>query len=310
LIPYYNDSHKQGFMQMNFKMSLKEGDTIAIVAPSGSVSEPEKLERACELFSKFNLKTKIYESCYKSYRCMAGTDEDRLKDLHDAFLDTDVKAIICARGGYGALRIVDDLDYGLIAENPKIFAGSSDITVLLLNIFHRAGLNTFHSPMALNGFDENIFRDFLSVVNGEKKEIAPKENFKTLYEGRNKGMLWGGNLATVVSLFGSGSKTYLPQENIILFLEDLNEPNYKTDRMLRQIYRNISLREKIKGLVFGDFLGSDNEKELEDILKEYAELFNIPASYGYNITHAKPNLTLPIGQSVDFDSVSGKILCI
>lgn len=280
---------------------LKIGDRIGIIAPAGEVADTKKLDGMVQsVFKEFNVK--VFPSCYS-----AKDDKMRLKDLHDAFLDESIKAIICARGGYGALRIVDDIDYTLISDYPKIFAGSSDITILLLNMYKRSHLKVFHSPMALNGFCEGVLEDFFNTVNNIKQGILPNKDFKTLNGGESQGILWGGNLATLVSLFGSDPKTYVPKENIVLFLEDLNEPVYKIDRMLRQIYRNKELRERVCGLVFGDFLESDNEKGLYDTLKEYSELFRVPAAFGYPITHLETNTTIPIGQMVNFNSQNGII---
>jgi muramoyltetrapeptide carboxypeptidase len=223
-----------------------------------------------------------------------------------AFEDEEIKAIICGRGGHGSIKLLDDIDYSVVKKNPKIFAGSSDITTLLIAFYKLSALKTFHSPMLLGEgkFNKKSFDDFLKTVNGKKQEILPKEDFKVLNKGRGMGILWGGNLATLVSLFGTYSGFYTPNDNVILFLEDLNEEPYKIDRMLTQIYRNKILARKIKGLVFGDFLGTD-EKELVEILEAFSKKLNVPAIYGYNITHLKSNITVPLGKFVRFDTKDG-----
>jgi muramoyltetrapeptide carboxypeptidase len=275
--------------------------TIGIIAPSGAVEDAKRLERSTELFKGFGYGVKIFQSCYGKR-----SDAERLQDFHDAFSDDTISLIICARGGYGALRTVDNIDWGLISSSEKVFAGYSDITLFLMGIYKNvkkpSKISLFHSPMALNGFDEGIFEEFLSVIEGRICEIKPRDGFKTLVAGKVQAISWGGNLATIISAFGSNPDSYLPEEDLILFLEDLNEPNYKIDKMLRQIYRHDGLRERVKGLVFGDFLNSGDGVELHNILLEYSELFGVPSAWGYPITHLKPNATVPFGRLMKFDA--------
>lgn len=248
--------------------NLTPGDTIAFIAPS---SLPEgDFAPTVEGF-----KVKIFPSCTRH-----SNDDERVKDLHDAFSDPEIKAIICARGGYGALRILDKIDYNIICANPKIFAGSSDITLLLLMFYSKCGLVTYHSKMGC-------------LPEAPSSKILPKKDVLTLNKGSAKGVLWGGNLATIVSLFGSAG--YLPKDNIILFLEDINEPIYKIDRMLTQIFRNSELKNKIKGIIYGEFTGAD-EEELKTLLTQFAP---VPAFYGYNISHGTNNQTLPVGAEAE-----------
>ena len=262
---------------MDFK-----GGKIAIIAPSGAVNDTEEL---LELEG-----VKIFPSCYMSANEL--TDEARLKDLHDAFLDDEVKLILCARGGYGALRILDKIDYKLIAQNPKFFAGSSDITLLLLSLLANCGLKTYHSQMALKIFKNNMFENLVNTIDGKIKCL---KGGKALLDGSAKGVLWGGNLATIVSLFGSNEANYLPKEDILLFLEDINEPLYKIDRMLTQILRHGTLRSKIKGLIFGDFQGVD----ATEIFREFAQKFNVPTYCGFKISHNADNVALPVGAKAE-----------
>ena len=139
------------------------------------------------------------------------------------------------------------------------------------------------------------------------KVIKAKKKHKILFGGEAHGVLWGGNLATIVSLFGA--RNYLPESDIILFLEDICEPPYKIDRMLMQIFRNHALREKIKGIVFGEFTGISKEdlKIVEKVLFEYAQKFALPCVYGYDITHNKNNIALPFGADV---KLFGSKICL
>ncbi len=283
---------------MNFKLS--KGDKIGIIAPASAINDYEELKQAKEFLQKHGFRVKVFGSCNTTKM----SDKQKVLEIFKAFTSPDIKAIICARGGYGTLRLLDGINYNTIASNPKIFAGSSDITNLLLTFYKRSNLECFHSPMLVgNGkFNDDSFRDFLKTVNGVKKEILPKKSAVVLNEGNCEGILWGGNLSTLVSLFGAYSGEYITSKDIILFLEDLNEPVYKIDKMLTQIYRNSLLRRKIKGIIFGDFLDVDDKKELLKTLKDFAAKLGVPSIYGYNISHLKSNTTIKIGQNVQFNT--------
>ncbi len=273
-------------------MKLKAGDTIGIISPSGAVCDRDTFFKKVDVLKKIGYKIKIFPNVFNQQAYLAGSDEQRLNDLHAAFLDKDCSAILCSRGGYGAIRLLDMINYEIIKSNPKIFIGSSDATAFLIAFYARVKLKTFHSLMLLNGFSKND----IDLINNQK-EILPKKKHKIFIEGAAQGILWGGNLSTIVSLFGSSN--YLPDEDMILFLEDINEPLYKIDKMLIQIYRNSLLKNKIKAIVFGEFLGlkKEEKKMLENLLFEYSKIFNVPCVSGYNITHNKNNITIPFGRS-------------
>lgn len=263
---------------------------IGIVAPSGSVENPEKLEIAGEFLKSFGLDFKIFPSCYKTFRYMAGDDNERLKDFHDAYLDDTIDTIICARGGYGAIRILDKIDYKIIRENPKKFVGSSDITALLTSIFNKTGQITYHAKMALNGLIAMDSTEFSAYKNAIDNNVYNLPKFNNIAPN---GVLWGGNLATIVSLFGSAD--YLPNQDIILFLEDINEPDYKIDRMLTQILRS-PLKSKIKGVIWGEFIGAG--RFLAEIQNEFTEALKVPFAFDDSITHGPKNAVVPVGLTV------------
>lgn len=288
------------------KKNLNINDTIAFLAPSGAYNEFEKLNVARNFLISKGYKIEIFPSCTKNWHGFGGNDDERVEDLQNAFLNPEIKAIICARGGFGILKILDKINYEIIKNNPKIFAGSSDITLLLLTFLKQAGLKTYHCQMGANLCQNDIFEDFLNMVNNENNEISPNNNHKTFKNGAAEGILWGGNLATLVSLFGSDGATYLPDEDIILFLEDINEAAYKIDKMLTQIFRHKNLMAKIKGVIFGEFTGTV-ENELNFVLKEFTKKANIPTYFGYDISHCANNQTTPIGQRVVL-SRGGKIV--
>lgn len=260
---------------------------IAIIAPSGHIEDIEKLLYAKTFMENFGMNVKIFPSCYEKFRYMAGDDDIRLKDLHSAYLDKNIDTIICARGGYGIIRLLDKIDYNIIKNNPKKIIGSSDITALLVSIYKKTNQITYHGKMALNGISNMEKEEFLNYKNSIENNIynCPKINAS--------GILWGGNLATIVSLFGSAPENYIPNDDIILFLEDINEPDYKIDRMLTQILRNKPLISKINGVIFGEFTGAG--KYLNEILEEFISKLKVPSAFDKSITHGKENTIVPVG---------------
>lgn len=265
-------------------------ENIGIIAPSGTVCDIEKLNKTKTFMENFGMRVKIFPSCYEKFRYMAGDDEVRLKDLHNAYLDKNIDTIICARGGYGIIRLLEKINFNIIKDNPKKIIGSSDITALLVSIYKKTDQITHHAKMALNGISNMEKEEFLNYKNSIENNIYNLPKFPI------KGILWGGNLATIVSLFGSPSENYIPDDGIILFLEDINEPDYKIDKMLTQILRNKPLRSKIKGVIFGEFIGAG--QYLNEILEEFANILNVPFAYDNKITHGNNNTVVPIGASI------------
>lgn len=288
---------------MAFK--LEKNDLIGIITPSSKVMDLKELEKSVAFIEELGYKVKIYDGCYFEKQ----TDDHKAQEIKQAFCDEMVKAVICARGGYGAIKILDDLPYNIIESHNKIFAGSSDITSLLIIFNKMCNFKTFHSPMLLGDgkFTKESFEDFVKTANGEKTFIAPRDMYCVVRRGFARGYLWGGNLSTIVSLFGSYSSFYTPNNDIILFLEDINEPAYKVNRMLTQIFRNRRLARYVKGLVLGDFMNIDDEDYLHETFDEFSYKFNVPTVYGYNITHAPNSITVPIGQEAEFDASNGLI---
>ena len=262
--------------------------TIALVAPSGNIRDFEDLENKIKILEK-NFKVKKFYNEDISNGYLSDTDENRAKYLESAFLDNEVDLVLSIRGGYGALRIVDKINYDLIKNCNKIYAGSSDATILLMALSKKTNIKCFHSLMMTNGFVENLNQN-IDIIENDKFNL----NLESVKKGSCKGKLWGGNLSSLVSLL-SGEQ-YLPDEDIILFLEDLNEPLYKIDKMLYEIYRCKKLREKIKGIIFGDFYLED--EEINPLLKEYSEIFNVPTAKTLDVTHRMNNVTVPYKKTI------------
>lgn len=282
-------------------MGLKQGDKIGIIALAGTCSGKEdELAKAKEVFEGLGFEIEFSKNIYDENNYLAGSDETKIEELHRLFKDSSIKLILSARGGYGSIRLLDNIDYELIKNNPKPFCGYSDITALLLMIYKKTGIETYHSPMALSGFAEEEqrnynYNNFKIALSGEEYILNGSKVYKS---GQSQGIIWGGNLSTVVSLCGLD---FIPDQDFIFFAEDLNEPVYKIDKMFQQLFNIAQFRNRCKGIVLGEFLNTDNETWLEKYFYELAERFALPISGGFNITHADKKLTLPIGRKCVMD---------
>ena len=269
--------------------------TVGIVSLAGAINDDrDKIESAKKYFESKGLNVKLSKNIYDTNRYLAGDDEVKISELEHFFADPEIDIIINARGGYGSIRLINRIDYEIIKNNPKPFIGFSDITALLLMIYKRTGIVTYHGPMVISDFaDIAPFTEefFNKAINNEKLEFAGT----TIYQrGRAEGIIWGGNLATVVSLCG---QDFLPDEDFIFFTEDLNEPVYKIDRMFQQLINIHKFRDKCKGIVLGDFLDVDNTEWLEGFFKDLASNTNIPVIGGFKITHGQEKITIPVGKN-------------
>ncbi len=275
--------------------TLKEGDTIGILATSGSIEKESKpILIAVDYFEKMGFNTVLSENIYSEDRYLAGKDEKRVEELHKFFLNKKIKAIICLRGGYGAIRIIDKIDYSIIRNNPKIFCGYSDVTALSLMMLKRAGLITYSGPMIISDFGRSLraqytMAQFFNAVCKDEYSLKGKE---ILTPGEAEGILWGGNLSTVSSLCG---EDFILDSPFLFMAEDLNEPAYKIDKMITQLLNIKEFSKNIKALILGDFLNVDNKNWLDDLFKEVSEELKIPAVKGFRLTHLRRKDTFPIG---------------
>ncbi len=285
-------------------MNLNQGDTIGIIALSGNCDR-ERIKQAKANIEAFGYKVNLSKNIFDKNRYLAGSDEDKLEEMHRFFADPKIKLILCARGGYGAIRLVNRIDYNIIKSNPKPFCGFSDATALLLMIWKNTMLTTYHSPMAQSDFclsspTENArigitIQNFFNTLNNNHTEYKANKVIKI---GSAKGILWGGNLSTVVSLCGLD---FLPKQDFIFFTEDIAEPVYKIDKMLQQLLNIEQFHRYCKGIVLGDFTDIDNKTWLTEYQNELAEYLNIPVIHISGITHAKNKITLPIGANAQIN---------
>ena len=301
---------------------LKEGDTIGIISPSSAIFETEPYEIAVETFEAMGLKVKLGEYVSDRYGHLAGTDEERAQELNDMFKDPEIHAIIALRGGSGAARILDKIDYTAIANNPKVFIGYSDITALHMAIYTKTGLLTFHAPLAVsswNNFSYPLFRKiifdagtvlFKNPVDKGNNLTVTKNRIRTIYPGNATGELLGGNLSVLTGIMGS---PYFPEhwENKILYLEDVGEQIYAIDRMMSQLQLG-GVLEKISGFVFGKCTdckpGSGyGSFTLEEVIDYYIKPLKIPAYSGAMIGHIDDNSTIPNGLKVELNADKGTL---
>lgn len=294
-----------------FPQLIQKGDTVGIITPSSPLLDDEGYAIADENFSTLGLRIKWGANVGKKYGYLAGTDSERIADIENMFADPDIKAIVCLRGGSGAARVLDRLDYQLISRNPKIFLGYSDITAFHQAIHSQTGLITFHgavansrwTPMVIHQFEELFFEGKLPTYT------AFQEPIKTIAGGIAEGKLLGGNLTVLTGIAGSD---YFPDfEDSILFLEEIGEEPYRIDRMFSQLALSGALK-KIKGFVFGKCSDCEsknraNSLTVEQILYDYISPLGIPAFKGALIGHIDEQFILPIGARVRIDATLGSI---
>ncbi len=265
--------------------------TIGIIAPCGNIKDKEILDKKIKILEK-KFKVKKYFNINTENNYLSDSDENRISYLEKAFSDDEVDLVMNVRGGYGAIRIVDNINYDKIKKCGKYYLASSDATILLSALNKKTNIKCFHGLMLTNGFSENLDKN-IEIIENNIFNISLSEIIRR--SPSHKGILWGGNLSSIVSML-SGS-IYLPDKDIILFLEDLNEPLYKIDKMFFEIYRCKKLKEKIKSIIFGDFYLKDDE--IMPLLKEYARKFNVNCYKSKDITHKSNNITIPFGKIIE-----------
>jgi muramoyltetrapeptide carboxypeptidase len=291
---------------------LKKGDLIGIVSPASPIADLSKIDRGIRYLESLGYRALVGEHVSKTAGYLAGTDDQRVADLHAMFANRRVKAILSVRGGYGTPRLLPLLDYKLVARNPKILVGFSDLTALQLALWKRCSLVTFHGPMLgvdmVDGMESFSEEMFWRMVTSAHKPVAMQfggEEGITLCMGRSSGRLFGGNLSLLVNMIGT---RYLPDfRNAILFLEEINEEPYKVDRMLMQM-RNAGILKGVKAVLGGQFTDcvpkdpKAPSRQTAELLKEMADLLRVPFLAGLPFSHLPRKMTLPIGLRVNVDA--------
>ena len=279
---------------------LKQGDKIGIIAPAGPVLRSE-LQNGIQLLESFGHEVVLSSHLFDKQGYLAGEDNARLEDIHTMFTDNSVKAVICARGGYGTLRILDRINYDILRENPKIFVGYSDITALLLALYRKTGLLTFHGPVLRELTQKSIgnLESFLNLVSSDRLLDMELAGGRSLKPGKATGTLMGGNLSLICHLLGS---PYMPSmRGAVLFIEEKGEDLYRVDRLLTHLRLSGVLEETV-GLIAGTFEGCGERVEIDRLLTDAVSDLDIPVLTGLPVGHGLINITLPIGLPATIDS--------
>jgi muramoyltetrapeptide carboxypeptidase len=295
---------------------LQKGDVIGIISPASSPENYNLLNAGIRYIENLGYRIELGKHIYKNRGYLAGTDEERVSDIHQMFQDKKVKAVFCLRGGYGAFRLLDKINYDLIKTNPKIFVGFSEITALQMAFLQRANLITFAGPMVIPNFsgdvseytEENFWQMITSTRKVNRSFLLGLNKFSNVYSGICQGNLIGGNLAVFVSLIGT---KYMPKlMEKILLLEDIGESPYKIDRMLNQLKLHQTFK-KINGIILGNFVACSESNPdiktltLDEVFNDYFNELKIPVIYNFPHGHVKDMLTLPIGVKIKLDTKKG-----
>ena len=289
---------------------LEKGDLIALVYPAWVPNDAIVIDQISLYLQKQGYRTVFYPEKTSPIGNFSDTDENRANSLMQAWKDSDVKAIWCVRGGWGASKILDYLDYEFIQNNPKIFIGMSDITSLHQALNQKADLVTFLGPVLTfftnDDFEkERSFLDFESLVAYQNLEELPflEETF-VINEGVSEGKLVGGNLTLIASQCGSNWQ--LDTKDKILVIEDVGERPYKVDRNLWQL-KEAGLLDNLAGVVIGEFVSckqreGSNDRTLLEVFEEYFSNASYPVIYGLATGHGDYQTTLPLNTHVRIDT--------
>jgi muramoyltetrapeptide carboxypeptidase len=278
---------------------LKPGDTIGIVCPAGFMPF-EKALTCIEALKVWGFNVVPGKTLGNQYHYFSGTDEQRRDDLQQMLDDENIDAILCARGGYGTVRIIDKLDFSKFIQHPKWVIGFSDITVLHCHLFSNYKIASMHGPMAA-AFDEygleNKYIQSLHEALLGKKADYKTEGSVLDQSGKAKGILVGGNLSLLVNLIGTPSD--IQTKNKILFIEEIGEYIYSVDRMMYQLKRSGKV-DHLKGLIIGGFsdmkdttlpFGQSVQQAVKDLVKDY----RYPVCFDFPISHEKQNFAVKVG---------------
>lgn len=291
------------YVQGKFPAFLKNGDKIMIVAPSGALNAQNRqnLRLALEVFKNWQVQVVIGKNVFKNSTSQggwAGSDKERLEDLQEAISNKDIKAIFCARGGYGASRIIRDVKFHPLVENPKWIIGYSDITIILTTLDKKNIYGGIHGAMPASGFThEPNLLSLERVLFGNGELLILKGSHHTLNrKGRAKAKIVGGNLSLLAASLGSDSE--VDTKGKILFVEEISESLYVVDRYFNSL-KNAGKLDHLEGLIIGQFTNCkpDNYFPIDHrhLISQFASLGNFPIAFDLNFGHERENLALPLG---------------
>jgi muramoyltetrapeptide carboxypeptidase len=286
---------------MNVPQPLVAGDLIYITAPAKAI-EKEHVDFAVSFFENAGYKVLVSKNCLGQHHYFSGTDEERLEDLQYGIDHPEVKAIVCARGGYGCVRIVDRIQWASMLREPKWMVGFSDVTVFHQHL-QRFNLPSIHGSMVLNFKDntQEALTTLLSTLKGESFSLSATSIHNK--PGQAEGTLIGGNLSIVYSLIGTNNQPDYSDK--ILFVEDLAEHLYHIDRMFYALNKS-GILDKISGLVVGGMTELEDTAtpfgmSVEEIILAHFQFRNIPVAFGFPAGHLNDNRALILGKKVRFN---------
>ena len=286
---------------------MRLGDKVGVVAPAGPVDKSQ-LEAGLAVIREMGFKPMLGKHIFARSRFMAGSDQDRAQDLMEMFRNPEVRAIFCARGGYGANRILSLLKPDEIRANPKIVVGSSDITLLLNFLVQQCRLVAFHGPMVAGSFGraemKQSKRQFKSLLTAsDKAKFFRASKAKVFSKGVAQGKLTGGCLTLLCRSLNTPYE--ISTRNRILLIEDVNEPLYRVDGMLWQL-KNAGMFKGVRGIILGEMINCNSQRKgdgaIEDILADLFPKPKFPILTHCPIGHGKEVWTLPLEVSATLDS--------
>ncbi|MGL4676136.1 MAG: S66 peptidase family protein [Brevinema sp.] len=298
---------------MQIGKKIVPGATIGITAVSSSLLDLDKIKIGAEYLKSLGYKVKLAPNIERNDFFFPGSPQVRAEELMKLFLDPDVDMIMALRGGFGAIQILDLLDYDIIKKNPKVFVGFSDLTSLQMALYQRADLITFYGPMLSSNFadpqhskitDQSLF----SLVSGENKTLSSKFDILVDPVNQVEGRVLGGNFITFMSLMGTKFQPDL--KNSILFFEEIDEKTYALDRAISQLLLNEQFSQ-VKAFIFGDFNNcttrNQYEEDLNTLIVNRLKKLNVPIISGLPCGHCHPMITFPLGSEVCIDLSLGTI---
>ena len=283
---------------------LGSGSRVALVAPSGILPDRAQVELAIENARSLGWIPVLGENVSELHGYLAGTDEQRAADLNKALRDETIDAIWCVRGGYGAMRLLRDIDFAALKANPRPLIGFSDITALHAAIHSECGIVSFHGPTARGELTEFSRDSLLRAVEAQVDPCGEAASARVLRPGKARGRLAGGNLALIASLMGTPWSVDF--DGAILIIEDIDEAVYRVDRMMRQLLLAGALGQ-CAAVVAGDFRPpagetSEGNRSVDEVIAEAAEEAGIPCLAGAPFGHIDDQWTIPLGAVAELDT--------
>lgn len=297
---------------------LKENSLIAITSPASPTNMTETRygrrfmkSHSCRVTNGYTVRWQKNQ-----HRYLSNTDEFRANEFMEYIANPDVNAIFTSRGGYGSIRILDRLDYDLIAQNPKMLIGFSDITALLIAIHIKSKIVTYHGPVASslkNEFSKKYLQEILFYEKYKQPVVVHSSKISAINKGKALGRLIGGNLSVVCSLIGTEFE--IDTKDKILFLEDVSEKAHKIDMKLKQL-ELAGKFENVAGIMFGVFKNLNTRRPynpnkgytIKELFGQYFEKYDFPVIYNVPFGHTKENITLPLGTFAEFDSEKQRLV--